>query len=113
SVRAVAVEQSPVRVAGDAVVVLQGIGQGGTNGGADFALSSQSSAAATIVRGASDAFSGQPVWIDRDGRVTPVPVPPRAYRQPRLSADGQRGVVDVDGANLNRDVWMFGLRRSL
>ena len=30
------------------------------------------------------------VWVDRQGRETPIPAPPRAYVHPRLSPDGTR-----------------------
>ena len=33
------------------------------------------------------------VWVDRQGRETPIPAPPRAYVYPRLSPDGTRVAV--------------------
>ena len=54
------------------------------------------------------------VWVTRQGVISPVPVPRRAYRNPRLSPDGTRIAVhiqletndiwigDVDGKRLNR-----------
>ena len=54
------------------------------------------------------------VWVTRQGVISPVPVPPRAYRNPRLSPDGTRIAVhiqletndiwigDVSGKRLNR-----------
>ena len=38
-------------------------------------------------------------WVDRDGKEQPVPLPPRTYRHPRLSPDGQRIVLDIDEGN--------------
>jgi serine/threonine-protein kinase len=35
------------------------------------------------------------VWIDRNGRETPVDAPPRAYRSARLSPDGSRAALTV------------------
>jgi serine/threonine-protein kinase len=35
-----------------------------------------------------------PVWVDRQGRETPLAAPPGDYRHPRLSPDGKRLAVD-------------------
>jgi len=35
------------------------------------------------------------VWIDRNGRETPVGAPPRSYRSARLSPDGSRAAVTI------------------
>ena len=54
------------------------------------------------------------VWVTRQGVISPVPVPPRAAQNPRLSPDGTRIAVhiqletneiwigDIDGKRLNR-----------
>ena len=54
------------------------------------------------------------VWVTRQGVISPLPVPPRAHRHPRLSPDGTRIAVqilletteiwigDIDGKRLNR-----------
>jgi hypothetical protein len=51
------------------------------------------------------------VWVDRDGKESPIPAPPRAYATPRLSPNGRRVVLDVrDQAN---DIWIWDLQRPL
>jgi len=48
------------------------------------------------------------VWVDRQGRETPIPAPPRPYRYPRLSPAGTQIVVYTpDQAN---DLWVWDLR---
>jgi serine/threonine-protein kinase len=50
-------------------------------------------------------------WMGLDGRVTPLPVEPRHYLQPRLSPDGTRIATIVrDLASV--DLWLYDLRRS-
>ena len=45
------------------------------------------------------------VWVDRQGRETPILAPPRAYAYPRLSPDGTRiAVFANDQAN---DIWTW------
>jgi Tol biopolymer transport system component len=44
--------------------------------------------------GATSSATVVPVWVDREGRETPLPAPPGGYRHPRLSPDGKRLAVD-------------------
>jgi len=50
------------------------------------------------------------VWVDRQGRETPIPVPPRSYLYPRLSSDGMR--VAVNAADQEIDNWIWDLSRT-
>ena len=49
------------------------------------------------------------VWVDRQGRETPIPAPPRAYTQPRLSPDGKR--VAVFTVDQELDLWVLDIDR--
>jgi serine/threonine-protein kinase len=49
------------------------------------------------------------VWVDRHGHEESVPLPPRAYRQARLSPDGTRIVLFPGLAD--DSLWMWDLRR--
>jgi Tol biopolymer transport system component len=51
------------------------------------------------------------VWVDRQGRETPIPAPPRVYFYPRLSPDGRR--VAVYAADQESDVWLWDLGRTM
>jgi eukaryotic-like serine/threonine-protein kinase len=42
------------------------------------------------------------VWVDRQGRETPLAAPTRPYAQPRVSPDGSRVAVVVEG-----DIWVW------
>jgi serine/threonine-protein kinase len=50
------------------------------------------------------------VWVDRQGRETPIPAPPRAYVFPRLSPDGKR--IAVYAQNQELAVWLWDLDRT-
>ena len=56
----------------------------------------------------SAAAPRRPVWVDRNGRETPIAgIPPRTYRFPQFSPDGSR-VVLSDGER-NGDLWVLNL----
>jgi serine/threonine-protein kinase len=51
------------------------------------------------------------VWVDRSGVEERLPLPPRAYRHPRISPDGERLVLDIDEGNKS-DIWIYDLSRG-
>ena len=61
----------------------------------------------------SGTLEGTPrtlLWVDRQGRETPIPAPPRPYFLPALSPDGTR--VAVYANDQERDLWLWDLRRT-
>lgn len=50
------------------------------------------------------------VWVDRQGRETPISAPPRAYVWPRLSPDGSRIAFAI--ADQEYDIWVWDLGRE-
>jgi serine/threonine-protein kinase len=62
------------------------------------------------LRGAIADYSVVPVWVDRNGRETPVAAPPGAYRHPRLSPDGKRLAIDPQGFGQG-DLYIWELAR--
>ena len=64
-----------------------------------------------LVRTGSAGFAGRTLmWVDREGREEPVPVPPRQYQFPRLSPDGTRAAVST--LDEEQDLWAWDLRRA-
>jgi Tol biopolymer transport system component len=51
-----------------------------------------------------------PVWVDRNGRKSAVPVPPRSYLHPRLSPDGRELAIEVEGAS--HDIFSYDFARG-
>ena len=50
------------------------------------------------------------VSVDRQGRETPIPAPPRAYVFPRLSPDGMR--IAVYAQDQDADIWLWDFSRA-
>jgi WD40 repeat protein len=47
------------------------------------------------------------VWVDRQGREEATPIPPRPYQHVRLSPDGKRIAVEIQG-----DIWIWDPLRN-
>ena len=58
--------------------------------------------------GVQAAGPGVLAWMDRVGVRTPLPVPARAYRHPRLSPDGTR-VAAYTEAGGKKEIWVYDL----
>jgi Tol biopolymer transport system component/predicted Ser/Thr protein kinase len=102
SLFAVPFDPRRLEVTGSAVPVLEGVS--GRFGSADFSFSD----AGTLVYlpgSAADALNSTLVWVNRQGKEQPgtaaAPAPPRPYRTPRLSPDGQRVAVSVGDRTQN------------
>ena len=65
---------------------------------------------AIAYRSATSAAPRTLVWVSRNGTEQPIPAPPRAYQQPRLSPDGERIAVDI--ADRDSQIWIYDLGRD-
>ncbi len=83
---ALEVTESPVVVLEGVLVNAQGIAQFWTSDSGTLMYVPQSAVSAS-----------QLAWVDREGRTTPLPVPPGRYSHPRVSPDGQRIAVTLNG----------------
>jgi Tol biopolymer transport system component len=94
-------------VTGAGVPVLDGVAQTPI-GAAHFTASAAGSLA--FVPGDVRTPTRTLRWLDRSGRETPLPLPHRAYWSPRLSPDGRRIAVGIEGAT--HDVWVSDVARD-
>src|SRR5262245_24961965 len=62
------------------------------------------------VSGRGGGMNRMLLWVDRQGRETPIPAPPRAYALPRLSPDGNRVAAAAQDEEL--DIWVWDLGRT-
>ena len=92
-------------VTGGSFEVLSGVMMSTNTGSADFALSDRGDLA--YVRGGVEGGRRTLVWVDRNGKEEPLPLPPASYLYPRLSPDGHSVAVEVEGPNHDFSVYDF------
>ncbi len=97
-----------LEVAGPPVSILEGVSMSPLTGAAEFSFSTDGSLA--YIHAGPGAGEGILLWLDRKGESRPLPAPPRAYTSPRLSPDGQRLAVGIQGAKPG--VWLYDLARG-
>ncbi|HJZ70313.1 MAG TPA: hypothetical protein VKE51_01160 [Vicinamibacterales bacterium] len=103
--------QSRLEISGESIVVQPGIGYQPGSASADFTFAAASGSAAMVFRDSRYIDQSSFVWVNRQGRGTPTELVERGFRQPRLSRDGQRLLVDIrDGRS--RDISIYDFRRS-
>ena len=108
TLRAVAFDLARQETRGTPVTVIPDVVTS-SQGGIDAVVASDGTLAYLSVGG----VAGEPrtlVWVDRQGRETPIAAPPRPYFLPALSPDGTRLAVfanDQDG-----DIWLWDLGRT-
>jgi serine/threonine-protein kinase len=89
------------------VPVIEGV-QTGPHGQALFSLASDGTLAYVAAEPPNESV---PVWVGRDGAVTEVGLPARAYHAPRLSPDGKTMAVNIkDGRS--SDIWIGSTERA-
>ena len=61
------------------------------------------------VPGGEDEPSSELVWVDRDGRPTPLSATSGQYQSPRLSSDGKRLALAIRSGFMSRDIWIHDI----
>jgi serine/threonine-protein kinase len=108
AIMAVPLDVTHVEVRGTPAPVLEGVSGTGT-GAAQFSFSALGMLVYLRGGAAADADLGM-VWVDRKGNEQPLPAPPHAYADPRISPDGQRVAEDINESS--RDIWIYDLMRN-
>jgi serine/threonine-protein kinase len=75
-----------------------------------FSASQQGSL--VYVPGMSDDPSSVLVWVDREGRATPLSTTPGLYQSPRLSPEGKWLAVAIRFGPMTRDIWVHDIARD-
>jgi Tol biopolymer transport system component len=104
---AVPFDLSRFQVTGEPIPVAEDVSLA-TEGVAQFDISRTGSL--VYVPGDLQGNGRQLVWVDRKGEEQLLEAPPRNYLNPRLSPDGQRVAVTIQGAN--DDVWVYDIPRQ-
>ena len=92
---------------GDAIPMAEGVQ---FNSGTGKAAVSVSASGVLAYRLVQSAAQNKLVWVDRKGTEQPLAAPPHAYRNPRLSPDGQRVAVTID--ELGSQEWLLDSKRG-
>jgi dipeptidyl aminopeptidase/acylaminoacyl peptidase len=95
---------------GSPAPVVEGVGDS-AEGGAYYDVSRNG----VLVFSASGVGGGtllKALWVDRDGRLSPLTEEERAYANPRLSPDGDRLAVEIETEG-NFDIWILDLDRDV
>jgi eukaryotic-like serine/threonine-protein kinase len=105
---AVPFDPEKLEVTGQPFPVANGLFMSANTGMAAFSISS----AGHLVYAAGPVEHGTrlPVWVDKDGHKSPLPVKPRAYLHPRLSPDGRQLAIEVEGAS--HDIFTYDFARG-
>ncbi len=53
----------------------------------------------------------QLVWVDRKGKESPLPLPPRSYLYPHLSPDGKQLAFEIEGPS--HDFYAYDFARGV
>ncbi len=96
------------KLEGDAVPVASGVGYTAAILLAHMSVSENG----VLVYGHEAGQNRRLVWIERDGRVTPVNAAPAGYLMPRLSPDGGKLAVSVAAQSSRSNIWLIDLLRG-
>jgi serine/threonine-protein kinase len=106
---AVPFDLSRREVTGEPMEVLAGVMMSGNTGAANFSISERGDLA--YVPGTSDGGNRTLVWVDRSGKVDPLPLKPASYLYPRISPDGRSLAVEIEGPN--HDFYFYDFARTV
>jgi len=98
-----------LEVTGRPVVVANDVAFDPLIGGANFAVSDVGDLIYIPQSAMSKDLSL--AWLDRQGKIERLPVPPRPYREPHLSPDGKQIAVTVGVQN--PDIWVVDIPHGL
>ena len=108
SLFAVAFDPSRLEVKGSPFLVLEGLATDPTRGIGDFSVSREGTL--VYAPGSPRNVNRKLVWVDREGRTEPVIDELRGFRTPRLSPDGERIAVTIDGGT--DQLWVLDMARG-
>ena len=105
---AVAFDPEKLEVTGQPFPVANGVFMSANTGMAAFSVSQAGHLAYAV--GPEERATRVPVWVDRNGAKSPLPVKPQSYLHPRISPDGRQLAIEVEGAS--HDIFTYDFARG-
>jgi len=106
---AVPFDAKTLEVTGPPVKVAEGIFMSTNSGSAYFDVSRAGALAYAV--GRAEGGERTLVWVDRQGKATPLPLPVRSYLFPRISPDVKLVAFEVEG--VNHDLYAYDPARDV
>ena len=107
---AVPFDAKKLEVTGAAIPILEGVLGAPTYGSVQYAFSQTGTF--LYVSGLAGGEEELPIWIDREGKESPISQHKRDYSDARLAPDGTRLAATImDGPNL--DIWILEIERDM
>jgi hypothetical protein len=100
---AVPFDQDRLEVMGQPFTVLEGVMMSRNTGIANFDVAANGDL--LYVPGKADGGARTLHWVDRSGQAEQLPLPPRSYLHPRISPDGRKLAIEVEGSS--HDVFVY------
>jgi serine/threonine-protein kinase len=105
---AVPFDPEKLEITGQPFPVVNSVFMSANTGMAAFAVSS--SGHLVYALGPEERGTRIPVWVDKVGHKTPLPVKPQSYLHPRLSPDGRQLAIEIEGAS--HDIFTYDFARG-
>ena len=103
---AVPFDLAKLAVTGSPVPVLKGVFESVNQGSAHFDVTRSGSL--VYVPGGPEGAERTVVWVDRQGKAEPLPLPQRAYLHPRISPDKKQLAIEIEGPTHDCFLYEFG-----
>ena len=98
-----------LELSGDPVPVFDGVRSASGQGTADYSISNDGT---LVYVPSTGGFTRTLVWVDREGLEEPLAAEPHGYNSLRISPDGSRLAITIDGSG-GSDVWIYDLEREI
>jgi WD40 repeat protein len=102
---AVPFDAQRLEITGQPFTALEGVMMSRNTGVANFDISATGDL--IYVPGKADGGARRVVWVDRNGNAEKLPLPSQSYLRPRLSPDGGKLAIEVEGSNHDIHIYDF------
>jgi Tol biopolymer transport system component len=100
---AVRFDPDRLEVTGQPFTVLEGVLMSRNTGVANYDVSANGDL--LYIPGKAEGGARTLFWVDRNGAAEKVPLPPKSYLHPRISPDGRKLAIEIEGSN--HDIYVY------